>query len=118
MRLSLYFGIVAALLSGCWQQVSLTPVSSETKTAESVYLTHDHQNNPVLVWTEKDIDDLTLFFAISDDNGRSFSEKMSLPLSVDVATHPESMPKVAFKNDGTIIAAYEKKAPTNENKDA
>ncbi len=107
--------IVIIVLSGCKEQ-GLKRISSEGRTAESVYLTHDHKNNPVIVWTEKDKENMMLFFAVSHDNGKTFPERTSLSLTSDVATHSESVPKVAFKNDGTIIAAYEKKSPTHENK--
>jgi hypothetical protein len=59
---------------------------------------------------------LKLFFSVSHDNGKSFSEKVMLQLTNDVATHSEGMPKVAFKKDGTVIVAYEKNAPTDVNK--
>jgi len=108
--------IAAFLVASCDQENSITLVSSPDNKAESVYLTHDENDNAVVAWTERDSTELTLFFSVSSDQGESFDEKVSVPLSGNVATHPESMPKVAFKKDGTIIAAYEKKAPTKENK--
>lgn len=104
------------VFANCNKEEKLKMISTSGKKAESVYLTHDKKDNPVVAWTERDANNLVLFFAVSTDNGRSFSEKKSLPLPGDVATHAEGMPKVAFKKDGTIIAAYEKKAPTKENK--
>ena len=104
------------IATSCKMKDQATLLSSENKTAESVYLTHDHHNNPVAVWTEKNNGDLTLVFAVSSDNGKSFASKNSLSLTGDVATHPEGMPKLAFKKDGTIVAAYEKKNPTKDNK--
>jgi hypothetical protein len=109
-----YIGILTVILAGC--KHDLKQISSEGTTAESVYLTHDNKNNPVIVWTENEDDNLVLFFAISRDNGKTFSADTRLPLTPDVATHSESVPKIAFKKNGTIIAAYEKKVPTNENK--
>jgi hypothetical protein len=94
----------------------LTPISTTGGAAESVYLTHDHNKNPVVVWTERSGDDLKLFFGVSTDNGISFARKVGIQLTSDVATHAEGMPKIAFKADGTVIAAYEKKAPTQSNK--
>ncbi len=116
MKHLIYIAIVATVIIGCSEQQSIQRVSNEGATAESVYLTNDHNDNPVVVWTERKHNTLMLYFAVSDDNGKSFSEKVKIPLGDDVATHPEGMPKVAFKKDGTIIAAYEKKAPTIENK--
>jgi hypothetical protein len=108
--------IVVLVLSGCEEKEIHQKISSDNNSAESVYLTHDQHDNPVVVWTEKSNDGLTLFYAISNDDGESFTHKVSIPLSSDVATHAESMPKVAFKSDGTVIAAFEKKSPTKENK--
>ena len=116
MRYLTYIIFAVFLLTSCTKDDSRQRISSEGSSAESVYLTHDHNDNPVVVWTEKANDKLILFYAVSSDDGRSFSKKISFPLTGDVATHGESMPKVAFKADGTVIAAYEKKAPTKENK--
>jgi hypothetical protein len=103
-------------LANCGKDDNAKMISSGGSIAESVFLTHDDKSNPVVAWTEKQNDNLSLIYAISDDDGKSFSNKVIIPLSNDVATHAESMPKVAFKNDGTVVAAYEKKAPTKENK--
>jgi hypothetical protein len=116
MKLPLYLVMTAVIMAGCKQEHSFKQLSSKGTTAQSVYLTHDHHNNPVIVWTEKSKNNLTLSFAVSHDNGETFAGPISMPLTADVATHAESMPKVAFKNDGTIIAAYEKNAPTVANK--
>jgi hypothetical protein len=116
MKYLLYISVTIFALTSCQKKEIHQKVSSDNSSAESVFLTHDHHDNPVVVWTEKAGEQLTLFYAISKDGGKSFSEKVSIPLTPDVATHSESMPKIAFKNDGTVIAAYEKKAPTRENK--
>jgi hypothetical protein len=116
MRRLIFFSLATAVFFGCRDENNTISFSSKGASAESVYLTRDQNNNPVAVWTEREGEDLTLYFAISDDGGRSFPDKVSLPLSNDVATHAEGMPKIAFKKDGTIIVAYEKKAPTEGNK--
>lgn len=108
----------ACIVFGCSTEQALKKLNTDKSEAESVFLTRDHHDNPVVVWTERSQDQLTLCFAVSNDNGKSFADKVSLPLTPDVATHPEGMPKLAFKSDGTIIAAYEKRAPTEENKRA
>jgi hypothetical protein len=109
--------LIALCTMGCskknkhaWQ------ISSPGKNAESVYLTRDNKGNPVIAWTERSTKQVNLTFATSFDDANSFSQNITVPLTEDVATHAEGMPKVAFKNDGTIILAYEKKAPTKENK--
>jgi hypothetical protein len=104
------------IIFGCSHEDKLKQISSTGSPSESVYLTHDQHDNPVVVWTERNGDDLKLYFSVSHDNGKSFLKKVELDLTSDVATHAEGMPKVAFKNDGTIFAAYEKELPTESNK--
>lgn len=108
--------ILSTLLLACKDESSLKPISSIDAAAESVYLTHDENDKAVVVWTDRRENELQLHFAISPDNGNSFLEPVTLALSPDVATHAEGMPKLAFKQDGTIVAAYEKKSPTEYNK--
>ncbi|MEJ1238087.1 sialidase family protein [Chryseolinea sp. T2] len=110
------FIALSLLVVACKPKDRIQALSSEKAKAESVYLTHDENDNPVAVWTERDGDRLNLYYAISGDQGNTFMNIIMLPLSSDVATHAEGMPKVAFRKDGTIIAAYEKKSPTETNK--
>src|SRR5688572_30329447 len=117
MRQVFLLMIISATISSCIKnRDNARRISSSVNNAESVYLTHDNFDNPVILWTEKSTNELTLVFAVSYDDGNSFSQNVSVALDRDVATHAEGMPKIAFKKDGTIIVAYEKKAPTKENK--
>jgi hypothetical protein len=109
--------VTAVLLFNCSKENSeFNRISSVGKTAESVYLTHDHKGNPVAAWTEKMESQLKLVYAISLDDGKSFSDRVEIALDEQVATHAEGMPKIAFKEDGTVVIAYEKKSPTKDNK--
>ena len=117
MRHAFALIVILLWLCGCDKdKPSATLISSKRAIAESVFLTRDHHNNPVVVWTERENEKLTLYFAASSGNGTSVRKAISLPLVSEIATHAESMPKVAFKRDGSIIAAYEQKAPTEDNK--
>lgn len=102
-------------LSACKSNTETMRISSVEGSAESVFLTDDNKGNPVVVWTERRKDGLKLFFAVSEGDSK-FSKAVNVPVTNDVATHAEGMPKVAFRKDGTIVAAFEKKAPTKENK--
>lgn len=116
MKLIYIIFLAAALLCGCnTKQDAINRISSQGTVAESVYLTHDRQSNPVIAWTERNGTDVKFVYAISADDGRSFTARTAVPLDATVATHAEGMPKIAFKNDGSIIIAYEKKTPTKEN---
>jgi hypothetical protein len=85
--------------------------------AECSYLTKDHLGRPVIAWTEgnKETKEIYLYYAVSSDNGQSFGAPIKVDPSKGTVFHAESMNKVAFKKDGTVIAVFEKKAPTKEN---
>lgn len=117
MKYLLIIAIASIAVVGCREEKNKARrISSAGVNAESVFLTHDHEGHPAVAWTEKSGERLTLSIAVSSDDGDTFGEKITVPLAADVTTQPESMPKVAFKKDGTIIVAYEKKSPTKENK--
>jgi hypothetical protein len=108
--------ILWSILSCSKETDTIRLLSSQGKTSESVYLTHDHSGNPVAVWTEKDDGKIILVYAVSTDDGKSFPNRIEVPLDGQIATHAEGMPKIAFKLNGTVVIAYEKKAPTEQNK--
>lgn len=115
-RIYLLILIVITLTNCRKQQQDFNRISSLSSTAESAYLTHDQHKNPVIAWTEKDSTRIDFFYAISSDGGKSFNDKIQIAVEGQISTHPEGMPKIAFGKNGTVIAAYEKKSPTKENK--
>jgi hypothetical protein len=110
--------VVLFLLAGCKSKEGLIALSDPARSAESVYVTNDAEGNPVVVWIESDsvYNKNLMCYAVSTDNGNTFSPKVSVPIPDVVNTHAEGMPKVAFLKNGGVIAAYEKSAPTPENK--
>ena len=115
-----YYSVLIYLLislSGCVgkkeRQVLVSTVGAE---AESVYLTSDGENRPVIAWTEKSNEEVKFFYARISKSGNVKDKRIAIPVPADISTHAEGMPKVAFKSDGTVIAAYETKTPTKENK--
>lgn len=118
MMKSCFIALIAGMtVLGCNMEAGQPlKISSLEINAESVYLTHDNQGNPVVAWTEKSDEELVFYFSISNDDGRTFPDKIPVRLDERVATHGEGMPKIAFKGDGTILVAYETKSPTAENK--
>lgn len=79
------------------------------------YLTRDHRGNPVLCWTEGEEGKARLYFSVSQLPGGDFQAPVAVPPSTGTGLHAESMNKVAFKPDGTIVAVYEKKHPHESN---
>ena len=116
MKVVIALLVISILLHSCSKDDEVVTLSSADAKAESVFLTRDHHDRPVVVWTENKNGNLTLIAARSERNRDEFRVTCRLPLTSDVATHAESMPKVAFAGDGTIVAAYEKKTPTETNK--
>jgi hypothetical protein len=110
--------VVLFFFAGCKTKEGLIALSDPARSAESVYATNDAAGNPVVVWIESDsiANRNLMFYAVSLDFGNTFSQKVSVPIPDVVNTHAEGMPKVAFLKNGGVIAAYEKSAPTPENK--
>ena len=74
------------------------------------YLTHDNKGNAVLCWTEKNMVDslYRLKYAVYDSLTNKFNPPITVTSSKGTKSSPESMNKVAFKSDGTVIAVYSK----------
>ncbi|WP_207533083.1 sialidase family protein [Desertivirga arenae] len=81
------------------------------------YLTHNSDKKAVLCWTAKDsIDSLNrVQYAIFDPVKRTFGSPVTVTSSIGCSHSPESMAKVAFKKDGTIIAVFARKFVKEKN---
>ncbi|MFC5410050.1 sialidase family protein [Larkinella bovis] len=107
--------IVAALLLGFVEKpTNETRFSNPQFAGATPRLTTDHRNNPVLSWTEKAGEKVHFYYAVSEDGGRTFGEKIRVKSPTVFSTHAEGMPKVAFKKDGTVLATFEVSRPTAE----
>lgn len=82
------------------------------------YFTIDHKGNPVLCWTELNSKDslYRLMYAIYDIQLNKFGEPITVLGSEGSSTAAESMSKVAFKDDGTIVALFNKRFENAENR--
>jgi len=115
-NLWIYAVILAGAMGACTSQ---TPRNEEVPkilaikqghSATAPYFTRNDKGNPVLCWTEK-IDahgTYRLAFATYDAASGNFGLPISVNGSEGISTSPESMGKVAFKDDGTIIAVFAK----------
>lgn len=115
MRCLIIINALFAVLMACNDERSPVLVSTMGADAESVYLTTNEQEEPVIAWTEKS-ERIRFFYAKISKDGRVTGERINVPVPADISTHAEGMPKVAFRHDGKVIAAYETKSPTKENK--
>lgn len=76
----------------------------------------DQRGQVVLSWVEKPGDGKAQFFyALSADGGKSFGPKVQVTAAPPaISAHSEGMPKIAFKQDGTVMALFEIPKPTDE----
>src|SRR4051812_23969327 len=59
------------------------------------YLTRDNRNNLVVSWIKKPDTATSIFcYAVSQDQGITFNERIEIPGSTNVLPHGENMPKV------------------------
>jgi hypothetical protein len=56
-----------------------------------------------------------LYYAISEDTGQNFEKPIKVLTTKGLSSHHESMPKIAFKNNGTAVVVFQKRIPTTEN---
>src|SRR5690606_38572344 len=81
------------------------------------YFTVDHTGAPVLCWTEKSATDslYRLAFARYETTAGNFGPPVIIAGSEGISTSPESMGKVAFKEDGTVVAVFAKRFTNEKN---
>lgn len=84
--------------------------------ATGPYFTKDNKGNAVLCWAEKGNDGLyRLKYAVYDLQTGQFGKEITVPASAGCCTSAESMGKVAFKADGTVLALFAKRFPKEKN---
>ena len=92
-------------------------VSTDGAVAAGSYFTNDNNGNPVLCWTEQDVKDslFRLKYAVFDAESNSFGKTITVPASAGSSNSAESMGKIAFKSDGTVVAVFSKRFPEEKN---
>lgn len=79
-------------------------------------LTKDTKGNIVLSWIRTISDSQHVFcYAISADEGKTFSTTVEITPSVNIHPHAENLPKVIFKPSGEIIAVWDESNPNPQN---
>jgi hypothetical protein len=117
----IYFSlvIVTLLLAACKSK----PVINEAKALNTAgiaavgpYFTVDHKGNPVLCWSEQDGKDslYRLKYAVYDQQKEEFGKAFTVSTSAGCGVSAESMAKIAFKDDGTVIAIFAKRFPNEK----
>lgn len=86
--------------------------------ASGSYLSRDAEGRPVLCWSgsEEQEGGNYLAFARYKEESQQFGEVIKVTESVGMQAHGESMAKVAFRSDGSILAVFRFAAPTESNR--
>ncbi|MEM9917693.1 MAG: sialidase family protein [Bacteroidota bacterium] len=95
-------------------------ISDKDKNASGPFFTKDEKGQAVLVWTEalaaKDATEHIVKFAKWNPSTSRFDPPLAVPPSAGCRAHDESMSKIAFKKDGTIVSVFSKRSPTPKNR--
>lgn len=119
MRKCLILLLIPAFF-GCQNQhtidVSAPVIASGNDAAGAPYFTNDPSGKSVLCWTEGAEGKQRLWYAVYNEAQQKFTDTVSIPASEGTSIHNESMNKIGFKKDGTVVAVFSKKHPTEKNK--
>ncbi|WP_285057986.1 sialidase family protein [Pedobacter ginsengisoli] len=110
----IFIPIVLVLLNSCARKESSPVVQllhSGGINSVGPYLTKDNKGNTVLCWMEQDGKDslYRLKYAVYNGQEDKFGTAVTVPGSAGCSISAESMGKVAFKADGTVMAIYAKR---------
>ncbi|SIO17827.1 sialidase/neuraminidase family protein [Chitinophaga niabensis] len=77
-------------------------LSDTSRDASCTYMTRNAQGQIVVSWVENE----QLYYAVSPDEGLTFSKGKLIPTTSGIQAHPENMPKMVFRPNGEVIAMY------------
>lgn len=116
------FFSVFILLNACQPSPEKSPNVESFTVSDSEalgpYFTKDNKGNPVLCWTELSNQDSVyrLKYAIYDVQLNKFGEPITVLGSEGSSIAAESMSKVGFKEDGTVVALFNKRFENAESR--
>lgn len=111
---------VLVIFASCTKKSS-SPADQRLQTegiaAVGPYFTKDHKGIPVLCWTEQNGKDslYILKYARYDLAKAVFGPAITVPASAGCSATAESMGKIAFKSDGSVVALFSRRFPTEKN---
>src|SRR5690606_31925392 len=100
------------------EQDEATSLSAVGSNATNPFLTKNHLGHPALCWTEElpQGEGFVVKYAVFDPEEAAFGDIVTVGPSKGTAVHPENINKIAFRSDGTVVAVYSRKHPTEENR--
>jgi hypothetical protein len=92
------------------------PVLIDTFESSCSHIAKDENGNVVLSWVRCMNDsEAVVCYVVSNDGGKTFAAAKEIPGSKNVFPHGENMPKLIFKANGTILAAWGATNPNPKN---
>ncbi|MBY5957898.1 exo-alpha-sialidase [Membranicola marinus] len=133
LKVFLFFGLILSSSLLIWSSCEDLPsehretgfdtevvISDPDAEAVGPYFTSDVKGTPILVWSEKCKGEAetgyVMKFSKFSKEGGGFQQPREVSSSRGCTTTSESMGKIAFKKDGTMIALYSRRSPTPENR--
>lgn len=113
--------IVLFMATSCGQHshesIAVSRINGRNLEQTAPYLTTDNKGNAVLCWTAKaPTDSLNrLMYSVYDTDKDIFRKPVVVSVSAGTKSSAESMNKVAFKSDGTVIAIFAKRFENKTN---
>ncbi|MFD2885205.1 sialidase/neuraminidase family protein [Chitinophaga cymbidii] len=111
MRKSVFIWI-PVLISACHPAVfsgGMEQVLSDTlRDASCAYMTRDTSGALVVSWVEQDegVETGTFYYAVSADEGKSFSAAKKVATATGIQPHAENLPKILFRPNGEVIVMF------------
>ena len=87
--------------------------SVDVRQGSSPYLSKDHKGNTILSWVRHMPDSSSvLCYSILDGHNKT----ITIPTSNNILPHAENLPKIVFRNSGSIMAVWGAANPNPKNK--
>jgi hypothetical protein len=84
---------------------------------ECPYLAKDNNGNIIMSWIRSLNDSTHIFcYAVSKDQGKTFSPGIEVPSSTNIEPHSENLPKIIYKPSGEVMALWGAANPNPKNK--
>jgi len=92
-------------------------ISANGFAASCPYLTKDQYGNSVLSWVQATdtTGNYLVYYAISEDGGKTFGMARSIPATKGVHPHDENLSKILFRKNGDMMVMFAVSNPSAEN---
>jgi len=131
MKKLIFLLTLGVFLQSCQNSKSIKSDNNPKKSKDSIFILSDRQvnseapyifnsgENIIVNWTQRDEHDKKqnlLKFAFFNPETFQCDSIITVPTSKGLQDHMETMAKVGIKKDGTLLAVYRKKSPTDRSR--